>query len=126
MPCSAAVGGADLGAHVAVLDGDVAHGIAHQTAQRSIVAARDGALDVEVADGGAIGIVERGAVALAGLQVERQRIALSVERTLERVTARARHLRRTDACAEFHGLAAEAVEGLIISYECSKVSPSFG
>ena len=78
MPCSAAVGGADLGAHVAVLDGDVAHGIAHQTAQRSIVAARDGALDVEVADGGAIGIVERGAVALAGLQVERQRIALSV------------------------------------------------
>ena len=88
---------------------DVARGLAHQTSQRTNVVALNQSRHVKVADGGAVGIVERGAVALAGLQVERQRIALSVERTLERVTARACHLRRTDACGEFHGFAAEAV-----------------
>ena len=98
MPCGAAVGSADLGAHVAVADGDVARGLAHQTSQRTNVVALNQSRHVKVADGGAIGVVERGAVALAGLQVEGQCIALSVERTLERVTALACHLRRTDVC----------------------------
>ena len=91
MKSGTAVGSADFGAHAAVLDGDVAHGIAHQTAH--IVAARDGALDVEVADGGAIDVVERGAELLGGSAVKGQREVLSVERALERVTALACHLR---------------------------------
>ena len=90
--------GADFGAHVAVIDGDIALGMAHQTAQALIGAARNGALDVEVADGGAVDVVERGAEVLGGSAVEGQRVVLSVERAFERVTAL--------AC---HGLAAEAV-----------------
>ena len=93
MPCANVDGGADLGAHVAVADGDVARGLAHQTSQRTNAVALNQSRHVKVADGGAVGIVERGAVALAGLQIERQRIALSVERALERVTALACHLR---------------------------------
>ena len=84
--------GADFGAHVAVIDGDIALGMTHQTAQALIVAARDGAADVEVADGGAVDVVEWSAEVLGGSAVEGQRIALSVKRTLERVTARACHL----------------------------------
>ncbi len=72
--------GADFGAHVAVIDGDIALGMAHQTAQALIGAARNGALDVEVADGGAVDVVERGAEVLGGSAVEGQRVVLSVER----------------------------------------------
>ena len=106
MKANAADCGADFGAHAAVLDGDIALGMAHQTAQALIVAARDGAADVKVADGSAIDVVERGAEFLGGSAVEGKRIALSVERALERVTALACHLRRTDISCEFHNLAA--------------------
>ena len=93
MKANAADCSADFGAHATVLDGDIALGMAHKTAQALIVAARDGALDVEVADGGAIDVVERGAEVLGGSAVEGQRVVLSVERALERVTALACHLR---------------------------------
>ena len=85
--------GADFGAHAAVLDGDMALGTAHQTAQALVCAARDGALYVEVADGGAVDVVERGAEVLGGSAVKGQCEVLSVELTLERVTALACHLR---------------------------------
>ncbi len=61
--------------------------MAHQTAQALIVATRDGAADVEVADGGAVDVVEWSAEVLGGSAVEGQCVVLSVERTLERVTA---------------------------------------
>ena len=70
---------ADFGAHVAVLDGDIALGTAHQTAQALIGAARNGALYVEVADGGAIDVVEWSAEVLGGSAVEGQCVVLSVE-----------------------------------------------
>ena len=66
--------------------------MAHQTAQALIGAARDGAIDVEVADGGAIDVVEWSAEVLGGSAVEGQCVVLSVERALERVTERACHL----------------------------------
>ena len=81
------MGSADFGAHVAVIDGDIALGMAHQTAQALIGATRDGALDVEVADGGAIDVVEWSAEVLGGSAVEGQRVVLPVKRALERVTA---------------------------------------
>ena len=109
MPRADANGGADLGAHMAVLDGDVARSLAHQTSQRTNVAALNQSRYVKVADGGIVGVVERSTIALTGRQIERQRLALSVERTLERVIARASHLRRFNVCGKFHGLAAEAV-----------------
>ena len=67
--------------------------MAHQTAQALIGAARDGALYVEVADGGAVDVVEWSAEVLGGSAVEGQRVVLSVERALERLAALACHLR---------------------------------
>ena len=121
-----AEGSADFGAHAAVIDGDIALRMAHQTAQALVCAARNGAADVEVADGGAVDVVEWSAEVLGGSAVEGQRVVLSVERALERVTALACHLRRSDACGEFHGFAAEAFGSQVVVRGKAEPAPAVG
>ena len=113
-----------MGAHMAVLDGDIALGTTHQTAQTLVCATRDGALNVEVADGGAIDVVEWSAEVLGGSAVEGQCVVLSVERTLERVIACTCHLRRFNVSSKFYGLAAETIKSVIFPNEFAEVSPT--
>ena len=118
-------GGADLGAHVAVADGEVAVSTAHQSAYVGIGATRDGARHVEVLDGGAVGVLEGGGVHGIGSAVKRQRLALAVEGALERMH-HARHRCHADVGGEFDSLADEAVDCRIILHALAEVVPAVG
>lgn len=117
--------GADLGAHVAVADGEAALGTAHQTAQVGIGAALNQSRHVKVADGGAVGVLEGGAIHCNGSGLEVQRVTLAVEGSLERMH-HARHRCHADVGGEFDGLAAEAVDVSIILYALAEVVPPVG
>ena len=80
---------------------------------------------MEVADGGAVGVLEGGGVHGFGSAVERQRLAFAVERSLEGMHS-ARHHRDADVIGEFYSLAAEAVQSCVILHTLAEVVPPVG
>ena len=114
-----------MGAHVAVADGEVALGTAHQTAQVGIGAALNQSRHVEVLDGGAIGVLEGGGIYGISGVVEVQRIALAVEDAFERMRS-TRHCCHADVGGEFYGLSVEAIQIGIILHTLAEVVPPVG
>ena len=144
----AADGAGDGGADGAVVDADGAPAAADETAGELLVGS-DGARDVQVAEGsGAVSLVAgvglgvadvaeggdvlRGSVGdVVAADIDGQRVALSVEGAAEVVLAAARHacdgiLRRADVVAELHGLAAEAVVGVVVVEAVAEDVPARG
>ena len=135
--------GADGYAAGAVLDGERAPE-GSDDAARVVLGGGDGAGNVKVADGcGAVGLVvgvglggadvaERGGVVAAvAADIDGQRVAVAVEGAAEVVLAAARHardgiLRRADVVAELHGLAAEAVVGVVVVEAVAEDVPARG
>ena len=80
---------------------------------------------MKVADGGAVGILEGGAIHSNLSGVEVQRLALAVEGSFERMH-HARHCCHADVGGEFYGLAAKAVQSSVIPHKLAEVVPAVG
>ena len=117
-------GAADLGAHAAVLDGEIAAGRAYQTAHVVPNAAIYLSRCVQVANSSTVSGAERSAIRHIGSIVEGQRMAVAVERSFERVFSATRHRCHGDVVTQHHGLATETVQVAIHFQALTEVVPA--
>ena len=119
-------GATDLGADATVLNGEITAGRAYQTAHVVPIAAFNLSRCVQVTDGGTVSGAERSAIRPIGGVVERQRMAVAVERTLERMVCAASHRRHGDVVTQHHGLATETVQVAVHFQALTEVVPALG